>query len=133
MLKIRDSQLDAFKPSGDDEVLDFVVEHLECEHRRLVASIPPEDLREMAANGIRRARSHGFSTAADLAAFVAIMFVIAPNFDEHPAIRSALRDDSDRPGDRFDRVFDRAPDSAWAEAERDYDADAWLAFAGEDR
>lgn len=131
MLKIRDDQFGAFLPKEEQELVDFIVEHLYAEHRRYVAPLPPDDLRQMVVNGMRRARGHGLDTAATLASFVALMFVIAPNFDEQPAIRAGLDDTSVPPDQRIDKMMERVPDSAWDEAERNYDADAWFAGASE--
>jgi len=126
MLKIRNSQMDAFLPKEESEIVDFVVEHLHEEHPGLVKSIDPQSLREMVSNGLARARSHGLRTLAPLTEFVALMFQIAPNFDEQPSIRSALRDTSIPEESRIERMFDTVPDAAWDRAESDYDTAAWF-------
>jgi len=125
MLKVRKGQFDAFL-SDEEGFISFIIGHLCEESPELIERIPPDDLREMVRNGLARARSHGLRSPGDLAAFVSIMFEIAPNFDEHPAIRQAL-DDARVPVDkRIDTLFERVPEKAWEEAEKNYDAKAWF-------
>ena len=126
MLKIRDEQFDAFLPQDDEDLIDLIVRHLRQESPELIEGIPADSLRDMVRNGIARARSHGLRSAEDLAAFVSVMFEIAPNFDEHPAIRRVLRDESIPVDERFDQLFERVSDEEWEEADRSYDQRAWF-------
>lgn len=122
MLKIRKEQFAAFAPKTDDEIIDFIVAHLRTESADLVERLP--SLPEMVRNGVARARSHGLRSLEDLTAFVSIMFEVAPNFDEHPALREALEDESVEVDERLDGLFDSELDEAWEEAAR-YDGAAW--------
>lgn len=124
-MKIRQEQIDSFIPKDDHEIVDFIVRHLQVESPELIDRIPPDGLREMVANGVARARTHGLTSLADLTGFVSIMFEIAPNFDVIPAIRSALRDPRVPPDERFSRLFTKELDEAWERAADNYSADAW--------
>jgi hypothetical protein len=126
MLRIRDEQLRAFLPANDIQLVDFIAAHLKQQTPELVDPLPESDLRLMIHHGIVRARGHGLRRTEDLTAFVALMFEIAPNFDEQPAIRGVLRDATIPSNERMDRLFDRVPDGAWDEAERAYDPDSWF-------
>ena len=125
-MKIRPEHLEAFSPKDDEEIIDFIVLHLQDESPELIDRIPLDGLREMVANGMDRARSHGLSSLANLAGFVSVMFEIAPNFDEEPLIRQTLSD-VDIPSDnRFEKLFERQFDKAWEAAANSYDSDAWF-------
>lgn len=123
---IRRKQFDDFLQHDEPKFIDMFIEHLQEQSPELVEDIPLDDLHAMVANGIARARSHGLYTDEDLMAFVAVMFEIAPNFDEHPAIRRVLADNSIPLEKRFDALFEKVPDEAWEEAEENYDAGAWF-------
>ncbi len=124
MLKIRKEQVDAFLPRTDREVVDFIVGHLREESPELIERLPADVLREMVGNGVGRARGHGLRRLEDLTAFVSIMFEIAPDFDEQPALRRVLRDDNIPADERMDRLFAPELDEAWEEAARYRDGEA---------
>ena len=126
MFKVRHEQMEAMLRHDDEKFLSFIVEHLQRECRDSVRDIDQVSLREMAANGLARARGHGLRRARDLVAFVAIMFEIAPNFDEQADIRRALRDPTVPIDRRFDAMLERVPDRAWEEAARAKVAEAWF-------
>lgn len=125
MLKIRQEQKDAFLPKTDEERIDFIIEHLHEESPERIEDLSPDTLREMVANGIARARSHGLQSLYNLTAFVSIMFEIAPNFDDEPELRQVLRDDNVSVDERFDKLFEPEHDEAWTRAGK-YDGDAWM-------
>lgn len=125
-MKIPQKQWDHLLQQDSDTFVDTIIEFLDLESPELVEDIPRDSLREMVANGVIRARGHGYHTDEDLMAFVAVMFEIAPNFDEHPEIRKALRDETVPMEERFDSIFDRVRHQAWDEAELSYDPDAWF-------
>ncbi len=124
-MKIRPEQFEAFEPKDDQEIVKFIVLHLQEASPDLVDRIPPSGLCEMVANGLARARGHDLNSLGDLAAFVSIMFEIAPNFDEHPALLQALRGKSTSPDALLDRLFVKELDQAWEEVDRSFDPKAW--------
>jgi hypothetical protein len=80
----------------------------------------------MVRNGIKRAESHLFKTAEDITAFVSIMFEIAPNFDEQPAIKSILDDSKFPPADRLERLWSPlVTDEDWEQAANNYNENSW--------
>jgi hypothetical protein len=79
----------------------------------------------MVRNGIARARRYGMNWESSLTAFVVLMFVAAPNFDEHPLIQRILRDDGAAPNERIDRLWEKTSEANWKTVEQDYDASAW--------
>ena len=126
MLTIRKEQMDQMLTHDESRLIDFVVGHVQRECRDSVRDIDPRSLREMVSNGMTRARRHGLTGPRDLTAFVAIMFEIAPNFDDQPDIRRALGDSSVLIEQRFDRMLERVPDWAWEEAQRYKVSAAWF-------
>lgn len=127
MLVIRQEQIDALIKGSDEEYVEFLVGHVKEEFPEKTAERDDETLREMVKGGIRRAESHGFTTAEDQTAFISIMFEIAPNFDEQPAIKAVLDDQNFAPSDRFERLWSPlVTDENWEEAEKNYNEDAWF-------
>ena len=90
-----------------------------------IEDLQPNTLQYMIVAGIRRAKSHGLITEANITAWVQIMFQIAPNFDQQAAIRDALENCPNNHKDKLDYVFDHTSDDDWDKAEDIYDADAW--------
>jgi hypothetical protein len=126
MLTIREEQMNAFLLDDEQAFVDFIIEHLNEESPELIDRLPLDALREMVSNGIARAKKYGLRSPEDLTAFVAVMFEIAPNFDEQPEIHQVLQDESIPIDERFDLIFEKVSDEAWEEADRNYDYEAWF-------
>ena len=126
MLRIREEQLRQFEPQADAALVARIVEHLHEEHADVTDTLPDDVLREMVEAGMARARGHGLTWESSLAAFVALMFEIAPNFDEHPRVRHYLDSSTVPPDERLNRLAASLSDEDWEAIERDYDAAAWF-------
>lgn len=126
MLRVRPDQLEALQFKDDAHFVGFLVDHLREDYAEIIDSLAPEEAREMVANGVARARRHGIRRRDDVAAFVSLMFEIAPNFDAHPALAGVLDDPALPPTARLDALFDESLAEAWQEAEAAYDRDAWF-------
>lgn len=132
---IRPEQFEAFQRVADEAFAEQVVDHVLWEHAEElvqigettleVAEISDVVLREMVREAIRRARSYGLRWESTLTAFVALMFVIAPNFDEHPLIQRVLRNDREPPDSRIDLLMAEISDESWDAAKENYDPHAW--------
>ncbi len=125
-MKIQKDQYDHFLQQDEQEFIETIVEYMQGRSPELVDNIPPDMLQEMVKNGIARARRYGLHTDENLISFVAVMFEIAPDFDEHPAIQAVLTDQSLAPEERFKAIFDNVPPEAWEEAEQNRDSEAWF-------
>lgn len=131
MLIIRQEQIDNLIKGTDEEFVEFLVDYVKEDYPDLEEEYDDETLRRMVRGGIKRAESHGLETAEDLTAFVAVMFEIAPNFDEQPEIKAVLDDLETPPNERFDKLWSPVvSEEAWEEALENYDEEAW--FAGQD-
>ena len=75
---------------------------------------------------VKRARTYQLSTISDIAGFAALMFELAPNFDEHPAFHKVLIDSAVAPESRMKRLSQVITDRDWNEAQRIYDKKVWL-------
>jgi hypothetical protein len=127
MLVIRQEQIDALIKGTDEEFVEFLVGHVKQEFPEKAAERDEETLREMVRGGIKRAERHGFTTAEDITAFISIMFEIAPNFDEHPQIKTVLDDEQFAPEARLERLWSPlVTEEAWEEAEKNYNENAWF-------
>jgi len=116
MVTIRKEQLEAFLPKSDEEIIDFIVKHLQDESPELIDRLPEDSLREMIGNGMKRARKYDLTALADVTGFVSIMFEISPLFDEIPEIQSVLCNKNLPPEARFSLLFEKELDEAWEKA-----------------
>jgi hypothetical protein len=117
MLTIGQQQLDALKESMDRVYARDVAQFIRAEHPEAVQALSDEELLRRVTLGIERAGSHGLTWDASITAFVAIMFEVAPTFDEQPAIARVLKDESIPADERIDALWDRTTDEDWDEAE----------------
>ncbi len=126
MLVIRKQQMQAFIARDDTELKDVVRQAIRNANSDRVKDYDDNDLDEMLKIGIGRARSHDLTGAEDIAAFVSVMFEIAPRFDEQAEIREVLEDTQFPPDLRLEQLFMRVSDAAWSEAGELYDASFWF-------
>lgn len=135
MLKLRQEQMDAFQATADEMFVGRIVGHLRADYAdsvvRLatgafeVRHLPDAALRAMVRGGLARARGYGMTAEASLAAFVALMVEVAPNFDEHPLLQRILKDPQVPADSRVERLLNEATEQNWQAAAADYDVNAW--------
>ena len=135
MLKIRPEQSEAFQPVAEAafvaEVVDYLRKTRPQEVVRLpggpttTAEIPDEILSSMVRDGIARARQYGITWRSTLAGFVSLMFISAPNFDDHPLLKRALLDNETDPNSRLDKLIQDSTEQNWEAVRQAYDASAW--------
>ena len=126
MFVIRQEQIQHFIAADEDELVFEVAKAVRKANGERLASYDDAQLRSMVTIGIERARANKLTAAEDISAFVAVMFEVAPRFDEQKDIRQILDNETLPPDIRFYQIFDFAQDQAWAEAERRYDDDFWF-------
>jgi hypothetical protein len=135
MLKVRPEQSDAFQLQAEADFVERIAAYLVADYSDLVIQlpegplsveqIPADQLSQMIENGIARARVYGLSFESSLSAFVTLMFVVAPNFDENPSIHQVLTDEKTETNSRLDNLWGRTSEENWATAKQMYDANAW--------
>ena len=126
MFVIRKEQIQHFIASDEDQLVAEVARSVRKANGERVASYDDSQLQKMVKIGIERARANKLTGAEDIAAFVAVMFEVAPRFDEQKDIRLILDNEKIAPDVRFYQIFDFAQDQAWVEAERRYDDSFWF-------
>jgi hypothetical protein len=118
MLKISKRQLTVIDRSVEEAYAREMARYLRREHAEVVARLTDEELLRRVSVAIDRAVGYGLTFDESITAFVAIMFEVSPTFDEQPAIRAVLRDESIAPNLRIDALWPRTTDEDWDEAER---------------
>jgi hypothetical protein len=116
MFRMREQHLEALELQGDLAFAEEVIEFLQKMHAEFVQDLPPAELSSRVLFGLTKAKRYGFRRQSSLAGFVAIMFRIGPNFDEHPAIREVLTDQAVPPDLRISDLWSRTSESDWDEA-----------------
>ncbi|HEX8638123.1 MAG TPA: hypothetical protein VF692_08680 [Pyrinomonadaceae bacterium] len=126
MLIIREEQIQHFIAADEDQLIKVIAGAIRRLNEKRIAGYDDEKLAKMIKTGIARARSHELIKAEDIAAFVALMFEIAPKFDEQAEIKAVLDDASFPPDERFYQLFERVSHNGWFEAETLYEAAFWF-------
>jgi hypothetical protein len=141
MLRIRREQFEVFQAVAEAAFVRRVVEHLREHHADVVIQLPNEvrlikqitdrRLYRMAQAGINRAREYGMDWESAVTAFVVLLFVAAPNFDQHPLIQRILKDERVAANSRIDQLCERTSEEIWETVRKNYDVTAWGAGAEE--
>jgi hypothetical protein len=118
MLKVSAKQREMLNQAIEEAFVREVCRHLRAEHAPRCEGLDDAELSRRARVGIARARIHDLEWDTSITAFVAIMFEVAPTFDEQPAIRRVLGDRRVSPSQRIDALWDRTTEEDWDEAER---------------
>ena len=126
MIHIRPELLAAFLAQCESALVARVTGFMQETQSEIVAGFPEPLLREMVENGLSRARRYDLSAESSLTAFVALMFQVAPNFDEQPVVQRVLTDARLPPDDRIDALTRRVKTRHWRDAQRRYDERAWF-------
>lgn len=100
----------------EEDLLDHVFDYLCEEQAESVADIPDEEIRRRVALGIHRARSHGIEQPESITAFISLMFLVAPDFDQQPNIRKVLSDPATPAPQRLKQIFAKTKEADWEEA-----------------
>lgn len=126
MLVIRQEQIQHFIAEDEIALVRLIRQIMrECCPGR-VENYSDKVLDGMIRLGLDKAKKHNFAKAETIAAYVAVMFEIAPNFDEQPTIKQVLEDNNYIEDDRFFQLWQRVDEKVWQEAENSYDAKMWF-------
>lgn len=134
-MRIRPEQFEAFQSVAEAAFTDKVTEYIRDYHAEdivkfetstlLVKHIPTETLQIMVQDGCIRARQYGLTWESNLAAFIVLMFVVAPNFDTYPPIHRLLQDNTIPADSRIDQLWKFTTEQDWEAAKQRYDESAW--------
>ncbi len=126
MLIIREEQIQHFIAVDEEQLVKVISRAIREANAERVAGYDDKKLAKMVKTGIKRAKSHDLEKAQTIAAFVAVMFEIAPKFDEQEEIKTVLGDALFPPDERFYQLFERVSDDGWREAETLYEDTFWF-------
>lgn len=125
LIHLRDSQLKLCSEAIDRDLVKVIYWHLRNHHAKSVQFVDKAILETRVGFAIEKARRYGLGTISDLAGFAALMFELAPNFDEHPAFRRVLEDPQLPPDAKMRKLSHTISDREWNEAMRLYDRTYW--------
>jgi hypothetical protein len=123
LLTLSQEQLQLCAAAISHDLIKIVYWHLRDHHARAVQYLEPAALERRVSVALSRARKYALQSIADLAGFAALMFELAPNFDEHPSFKQVLSGPSERKMSLLSQVIS---DREWAEALQGYDREFWL-------
>src|SRR5687767_11873113 len=126
MLVIRKEQIQEFIARDETELVEVICRTVREANGERANGYTDADLAAMVRIGIDRARSHGLTGAEHIAAFVAIMFEVAPRFDEQRDIKQILEDTNFPIETRIDNLFTCLDEVPWIEAQNNYEDSFWF-------
>jgi hypothetical protein len=127
LIQLKQSQLNKCTEAIDRDLVKVIYWHLRNHHSRSVQFLDKGILEERIQLSIRKARRYNLGTISDLAGFTALMFELAPNFDDHPSFRKVLVDPSIPPEAKMRKLSQVITDREWDEAVKLYDRRFWVA------
>lgn len=135
MLIIRSEQIKVFQADAESAFVRRVMDYLKENHAETlvrlphstssVAELPDEILQTTVQSGIKRGSSYGIALKSTLLSFVVILFLAAPNFDEHPKAVSFFSQKENIDDNDFEGLIDEMTDEDWAEVEARYNNQMW--------
>jgi len=126
MLTIRNAQMKAFHEASRERDITLLAEWLQANHPSAAGDLPPERVRDRVRLGLARAAVHGITLeTGGLLPFLTLMFLAAPNFDDHPVVRRTLQDGSLPAGERVLALADRLAADHWREVDERWDEAMW--------
>ncbi len=125
LLDLESAQLEKCGAAIERDLVQVIYWHLRNYHAKVVQFIKRDQLEGRIAIAIERGRTYGFQTVSDLAGFSALMFELAPNFDEHPSFQRVLRDTGILPELKLRRLSQTISERDWREAMSLYNRQAW--------
>ncbi len=125
LLDLGRGQLDQCSKAIERDLVKVIYWHLRNHHAKVVQHLEREQLEERVEIAVARGRTYGFQTISDLAGFSALMFELAPNFDEHPSFQRVLKDSATLPELKLRRLSQAISEKDWREALSQYDRLFW--------
>lgn len=102
--------------SADSELAELIFDHLCEEQPEAVADLRDEEILHRVQLGIERARSHGLTTDGAATAFVTLMFLVGPAFDQQKNIGKYLAESKLPADERMKEIFTKTEEDDWEEA-----------------
>jgi len=122
---IRREQYAAFTAQAEHNFEQAVLRMLRDSHATCVAEYPDDRLLLLVRAAIARARRIGLTIQSSIGLYIALMFEIAPNFDESAAIRRILLDPTSTPDLQIGYLAALVSSDDWRAAELAADRAFW--------
>lgn len=136
MIQIREEQLRVFERDVDERYRDRLCDVIADQQANTLVKLPEKNctvceldrrtLRSLTDASLALAESYGFDREPDQAAFTAIRFASAPNFDLHPAIAAILEWPGRTSSMRMKAIWRYTTNAEWEEIELSYDPATWI-------
>jgi hypothetical protein len=130
LLDLRAEQLAKAAETISRDLVKIIYWYLRNHHAKAVQYLAPAELLVRVDVGLARARKYKLISVADLAGFVALMFELAPNFDEHPRFQDALSSTETPPESKIRHLSKTITDRDWREAQARFDRRFWTKRTG---
>lgn len=125
LVQLRETQLRLCSEAIDRDLVKVIYWHMRNHHSRPVQFLGRNELEARVQIAIQRARGYGLGTISDLAGYAALMFELAPNFDQHPSFRRVLEDHTIESATKMRKLSQVISDAEWNEAAASYDRHYW--------
>ncbi len=132
---IRSQQMEVFESAAQEDFVRRLATHLRenyadslvrlPDQESVVKELSEETLDSLVKISIERARKYEITFESSISAFTAIMFDVAPNFDQHSMSKLCLKDESVEPNARLNELLKILTDEHWEKMRSDYDVNAW--------
>lgn len=129
LLDLGRAQLEQCGQAIERDLIKVIHWHLRNHHAKVVQHLNRGQLEERIEIAIMRARRYGFQTISDLAGYAALMFELAPNFDDHPSFLKILSDRDTAAEMKLRRLSQVISEKDWREAIDSYDREFWARAA----
>ena len=137
---IRSEQMAVFENTAQSDFVVTLKNYLRKSHGSIRVRLPVGSyalrdlsdriLTELVRRGIQRGRVYSLTWESSLAAFVTLMFLVAPNFHADRLIHRMLTDSAIPPNERVDRICQWIKEPYWKRMRGAYNPSAWVARAG---
>ena len=134
---IRSRQMEVFESAAEEDFVRRLTEHLLENYAKSVVRLPDQEsavidlsketLDLLVRRSIERARRYDLSFESSISAFSAVMFDVAPNFDDHSVSKLCLNDENVEPNARLNELLKLLTDKQWEKIRTDYDVNNWTA------
>ncbi len=135
MFKISSERMNVFQPNAETAFVRRVMDYLTENHADTIVILPhdksvigrlsAEILETLVQDGIRRGGDYGIEWRSTLLSFVVLLFVTAPNFDEHPKSKTFFSEHPMIEDNDLEMLVEQMTDEDWAEVTAKYDAEKW--------
>ena len=141
-LTVRREQMDVMQAVAEANFERQLARHLRESYADSIVKLPDggefpvsdlleDTLGNLIRAGISKARLYEMTLQSSISSFVALMFAVAPNFDESRLCGVLLGDEEKAPDARIEDVLTVLTEKNWESVRNDYDPTAWVETAEE--